>query len=135
MNYWLVKTEPGNYSINDLQKQQTCVWDGVRNFQARNFLMKMKRGDVALIYHSIVGTEVVGEASVTSEYYTDPTDETKKFVCVDMKFIRKFSTPYTLAQIKKNPALNNLLLIRQSRLSVMPLTDAEYKEVLSHCGC
>ncbi|MCE2993555.1 MAG: EVE domain-containing protein [Alphaproteobacteria bacterium] len=132
MNYWLVKTEPGNYSIQNLEKDGTCVWDGVRNYQARNFLMQMKVGDTALIYHSVHGKEIVGQSLITSEYYPDPTDESKKFMCVDMKFISKFTKPYSLDMVKTNPKLSELRLLKQSRLSVMPVSQSEYDEILKH---
>lgn len=132
MNYWLVKTEPGNYSINNLEKDGTCVWDGVRNYQARNFLMQMKKGDIALIYHSVHGKEIVGQGLITSEYYPDPTDVSKKFMCVDMKFIAKFAKRYSLDMIKTNPKLSELKLLKQSRLSVMPVSKEEYDEILKH---
>ncbi|MDF3047287.1 MAG: hypothetical protein K0R73_405 [Candidatus Midichloriaceae bacterium] len=130
MNYWLVKSEPGNYSIDDLARDGKTCWDGVRNYQARNNLMKMKVGDMLLVYHSVHNPSIVGLASVTSTYYPDPTDETSKFCALDVKFERKFKTPYSLTQVKANPKLCDLALVKQGRLSVMPVNKEQWEEIM-----
>lgn len=129
MNYWLVKQEPEAYSFDDLVKDGTTDWTGVRNFQARNNLKAMKKGDKVLFYHSVSEKSVVGITEVSKESYPDPTDE--KWIAVEIKAVKKLKNPVTLEQIKGNGALNNIALVRQSRLSVLPLTKDEYEEILS----
>jgi predicted RNA-binding protein with PUA-like domain len=129
MNYWLVKQEPEAYSFDDLVKDGTTDWTGVRNFQARNNLKAMKKGDKVLFYHSVSEKSVVGVTEVSKESYPDPTDE--KWIAVEIKAVKKLKNPVTLEQIKANGALNNIALVRQSRLSVLPLTKDEYEEILS----
>jgi predicted RNA-binding protein with PUA-like domain len=129
MNYWLVKQEPEAYSFDDLVKDGTTDWTGVRNFQARNNLKSMKKGDKVLFYHSVSEKSVVGVTEVSKESYPDPTDE--KWIAVEIKALKKLKKPVTLEDIKANGALNNIALVRQSRLSVLPLTKDEYEEILS----
>ncbi len=127
--HWLVKQEPEAYSFDDLVKDGVTDWTGVRNFQARNNLQAMKKGDKVLFYHSVSEKSVVGIASVTKTAFPDPTDE--KWFAVEIKAVKKLKKPVTLDQVKENHALANIALIRQSRLSVMPLTKDEYEEILS----
>ncbi len=129
MNYWMVKQEPDAYSWDDFVKDGATDWTGVRNFQARNNLRAMKKGDKVLFYHSNVGKEVVGIAEVSKDGFPDPTDE--KWTAVELKPVKPLKKPVTLAQIKENLALAEMKLIRQSQLSVMPVTKDEYQEILS----
>jgi predicted RNA-binding protein with PUA-like domain len=129
MNHWLVKQEPEAYSFDDLVKDGVTDWTGVRNFQARNNLQAMKKGDKVLFYHSVSEKSVVGIASVSKTAFPDPTDE--KWFAVEIKAGKKLKKPVTLEQVKENLALANIALIKQSRLSVMPLTKDEYEEILS----
>jgi predicted RNA-binding protein with PUA-like domain len=122
MNYWLLKSEPSTWSWDQMQQQKTTCWDGVRNFQAQKFMKQMTRGDLAFFYHSNTGKEIVGIVKIIKEFYPDPTDNTGRFGAVDVEAASSFSTPVSLASIKAAPALKDLLLIRQSRLSVMPVT-------------
>lgn len=129
MNYWMVKQEPEAYSFDDLVAEGKTDWTGVRNFQARNNLKAMKKGDKVLFYHSVSEKAVVGIAEVSKEEYPDPTDE--KWIAVEVKPVKKLKKPVTLQDVKANHALANIALVRQSRLSVIPLTKDEYEEVLS----
>jgi predicted RNA-binding protein with PUA-like domain len=129
MNYWMVKQEPEAYSWDDFVKDGATDWTGVRNFQARNNLRAMKKGDRVFFYHSVTGKEVVGIAEVSKEGFPDPTDE--KWVAVELKPVKPLKKPVSLAQIKSNLALANIKLIRQSQLSVMPLSKDEFNEILS----
>lgn len=129
MNHWLVKQEPTAYSWEQFVKDGGTAWTGVRNFQARNHLRAMKRGDEVLFYHSVTGKAVVGVAKVEREAYPDPTAEEGDWSCVDLKPVRAMKTPVTLDVIKVDPALSEIGLIRQSRLSVMPLTGAEFARI------
>lgn len=128
MNYWLVKQEPEAYSFDDLMRDGKTDWTGVRNFQARNNLQAMKKGDKVLFYHSISEKSVVGLTKVTKTAFPDPTDE--KWFAVQLSPVKKFKSPVTLEQIKGEPALANIALIKQSRLSVMPLTEGEFDLLL-----
>ena len=121
MKYWLLKSEPSTWSWNDQIKEKIAMWDGVRNYQARNNLMNMRVNDLCFFYHSVNEKKIVGIVSVTKEHYTDPTDKTKKFVAVDVKTKKSLKNPITLKQIKKEKKLSHLALIRQSRLSIMPI--------------
>ncbi len=132
MNYWLVKQEPQKYSFDDLIKDKQTIWDGVRNYQARNNLRDMKRGDKVLYYHSGSEKSVVGIAEVKRESFPDPTDE--KWIAVEIKPIQKFNKPVTLYEIKAEKSLENIELIKQSRLSVMPLTKEEFDTILKLSG-
>ena len=121
MKYWLLKSEPNTWSWDDQIKEKITMWDGVRNYQARNNLMSMKVNDLCFFYHSVNEKKIVGIVSVTNEHYTDPTDKTKKFVAVDVKTKKTLKNPVTLKQIKKEKKLSHLALVKQSRLSVMPI--------------
>ena len=134
MNYFLVKQEPEAYSFDDLRREGTTEWNGVRNFQARNNLRQMKNGDQVLFYHSISEKAVVGLAEVSKEAFQDSTDPTEKWVAVELKPLEKFAKPVSLEEIKQNPLLRNIALLKQSRLSVMRLTEIEYEEILSLAG-
>ena len=129
-NYWLLKSEPSTWSWNDQLKSKVDRWDGVRNYQARNNLMKMKKGDYCFFYHSVSEKSIIGIVEVVKEYYPDPTDVKEKFVAVDVKALKTLKYPVSLDQIKKNKHLKNLPLIKQSRLSVMPIKLSEYKEII-----
>ena len=129
MNYWMVKQEPEAYSWDDLVKDGATDWTGVRNFQARNNLKAMKKGDKVLFYHSVTGKEVVGIAVVSKEAFPDPTDD--KWFATELKPVKPLKKPVTLAQIKANLALAEIKLVRQSQLSVMPLTKDEFDEIVS----
>lgn len=128
MKFWLVKQEPEAYSFDDLIKDGKTEWTGVRNFQARNNLREMKLGDNVMFYHSVSEKSVVGLAEVSREEFTDPTDE--KWIAVEIKPVKKFAKPVTLEQIKAETGLQNIGLIKQSRLSVMPLTEGEFELIL-----
>ncbi|CAN5891808.1 EVE domain-containing protein [soil metagenome] len=131
MNYWLVKSEPESYSWADLIKDGRTSWTGVRNFQARNNLQQMKAGDSVLFYHSVSERAVVGIAKVDREAYPDPTSDDPKWLAVDLIAARDFKDPVSLDQIKKDSRLQNIPLLRQSRLSVMPLQAEEFEVLLS----
>jgi len=121
MKYWLLKSEPSTWSWNDQIKEKITMWDGVRNYQARNNLMSMRVNDLCFFYHSVNEKKIVGIVSVLKEHYTDPTDKTKKFVAVNVKTKKSLKNPVTLKQIKKERKLSHLALVKQSRLSVMPV--------------
>ena len=130
MNFWLVKQEPSKYSWDEFVRDKETYWDGVRNYQARNNLMKMKIGDLVMFYHSVVGKEVVGLAKVSKEFYPDPTIDDSRWMVVNLKQCKSMSIPVTLDAIKIHPDLSDIALIKQSRLSVMPLTRKEFKTIL-----
>ena len=130
MKYWLLKSEPNTWSWYDQVKDSPSMWDGVRNYQARNNLMEMKKNDLCFFYHSVNEKSVVGIVKVVKEHYPDPTDKMKKFVVVDVKAIRKLKNPVSLKRIKDNKNLGNIALIKQSRLSVMPLKKSEWQTIL-----
>ena len=121
MKYWLLKSEPNTWSWDNQIKEKITMWDGVRNYQARSNLMGMRVNDLCFFYHSVNEKKIVGIVSVTKEYYADPTDKTKKFVAVDVKTKKSLKNPITLKQIKKEKKLLHLALVKQSRLSVMPI--------------
>tara|TARA_B100001029_G_scaffold164759_1_gene155882 strand:- start:958 stop:1371 length:414 start_codon:yes stop_codon:yes gene_type:complete len=129
-NYWLLKSEPNTWSWYDQVKSKIDMWDGVRNYQARNNLMKMKKKDLCFFYHSVSEKSIVGIVEVIKEHYPDPTDKKNKFVVVDVKAIKKLKHPVSLEEIKNNKKLKNIALIKQSRLSVMPVTKPEWNEIL-----
>ncbi len=129
-NYWLLKSEPNAWSWYDQVKSKIDMWDGVRNYQARNNLMKMKKKDLCFFYHSVSEKSIVGIVEVIKEHYPDPTDKKNKFVVVDVKAIKKLKHPVSLEEIKNNKKLKNIALIKQSRLSVMPVTKPEWNEIL-----
>jgi predicted RNA-binding protein with PUA-like domain len=129
-NYWLAKSEPEAYSWNDLVKDGKTVWTGVRNFQARNNLRAMKAGDLVMFYHSVSDKQVVGIAKVAKEFYPDPTADEGDWSVVDLAPHKPLKKAVTLEQIKADAALKEMLLVRQSRLSVTPLTEAQFKRLL-----
>ena len=132
MKYWLLKSEPNVWSIEHQKKagSKGALWDGVRNYQAANNLKKMRKGDLCFFYHSNIGKEIVGIVEVTKEAFIDPTDKKKYFVAVTVKYKEKFKKPISLEIIKKNPHLKELSLIKQSRLSVMPVDTKSWKIIL-----
>ncbi len=132
MAYWLLKSEPDVWSIDQQINagSKGTDWDGVRNYQAANNLKSMKRGDLCFFYHSNIGKEIVGIVEVIKTAFIDPNDKTKKFVAVKVRFKNKLKTPVSLEIIKKNKALNDLALIKQSRLSVMPIDTKSWKIIL-----
>jgi predicted RNA-binding protein with PUA-like domain len=134
MAYWLVKSEPGSYSWEQMQKDGRTFWNGVRNAQASNNLKAMKTGDRAFFYHSGEERAVVGIVEIAKEYYPDPSDSSGRFGMVDVKAGTPLKTPVTLAAIKADPALGDLLLVRQSRLSVMPIPAAAWKTICKMGG-
>jgi predicted RNA-binding protein with PUA-like domain len=134
MNYWLIKSEPSTYSIDTLKTEKQTFWSGVRNYAARNNMKAMKKGDICLFYHSVVDPAVVGIAKVVKEAYQDPTTDETAWVVVDVAFVKKFKTPVTLPQIKQDPALANMDLLRLSRLSVQSVRKEEYEHILGLAG-
>ena len=129
MKYWLVKSEPDVWSID---QQINCgfagaTWDGVRNYQASNNLKKMKKGDLCFFYHSNIGKEIVGIVKVIKESFIDPTDKKKRFVAVQLRFYKRFKNPVTLQNIKSNKAISHISLVKQSRLSVMSIDSKSWK--------
>lgn len=130
MAYWLVKSEPTVYSWEQFEKDKETVWSGVRNYAARIHLRAMKKGDEVFFYHSNEGMEIVGIAKVAKEAYQDPTTADDKWVAVDLKSFKKLKKPVTLAQLKSEKSLQNMALIRISRLSVSPVTETEWKVIL-----
>jgi len=133
MKYWLLKSEPSTWSWDDQVKEGVDYWDGVRNYQAQNNMKQMKVGDYAFFYHSVKEKQIVGIVEIVKEFYPDPTDETGKFIVVDIKPVKPVPKPVTLAQIKGHPELQELALIRQSRLSVMPIDDKSW-EIICRMG-
>ena len=129
MNYWLLKSEPDVWSIDQQKKagSEGVVWDGVRNYQAANNLKKMKKGDLCYFYHSNIGKEIVGIVEVIKTAFIDPSDKKKKFVAVQVKYEKTIKKPVSLENIKKNNSLKHLSLIKQSRLSVMPIDYKSWK--------
>ena len=129
-NYWLLKSEPDAWSWDNQVKEGASMWDGVRNYQARNNLKEMKRNDLCFFYHSVTEKSIVGIVKVVKEYYPDPTDKTDRFVVVDVKAIKKLKKPVSLDQIKENNKLKDIALVKQSRLSVMPLKKTEWDIII-----
>ncbi len=132
--HWLMKSEPTKYAFEDLARDGSTVWDGVRNNQAALYLKAMKVGDRAFYYHSQVGLEVVGVAEVSRESFIDPTDPAGRYVAVEVKPVRALKTPVTLAQMKAEPRLADMAMFRQFRLSVAPVTDDEWAVILELAG-
>ncbi|HKU99476.1 MAG TPA: EVE domain-containing protein [Vineibacter sp.] len=130
MAYWLVKSEPSTYSWDQLVKDKRTFWSGVRNFQAAANLKAMKTGDLAFFYHSGEGKEIVGIAKIVKEYYPDHTDKTGKFGMVDLEAVKPLKTPVTLVAVKAEPKFKDLALVRSSRLSVQPVSDAHWAALL-----
>ena len=131
MNYWLVKSEPVKYPWEQFLKDKKTFWDGVRNYQARNNLKAMKKGDLVLFYHSNEGLEIVGIAKVVKEHYQDPTTDDANWVVVDLSPFKTLKKPVSLAIIKADKKLQNIGLIKQSRLSVMPIKVEEFDYILA----
>ncbi|MGZ3749680.1 MAG: EVE domain-containing protein [Mucilaginibacter sp.] len=131
MNHWLVKSEPEKYSWEKFNQDGRAVWDGVRNFTARNNLRTMKEGDLVFFYHSNEGKHIVGIAKVVKEFYQDPTTEDPNWVVVDLVPFESLKRPVTLAEIKAEPALKDIQLVRLGRLSVVPITNAEFDKILA----
>ncbi len=129
MQYWLLKSEPDVWSLDQQKKSgaKGVSWDGVRNYQAANNLKKMKNGDLCFFYHSNIGKEIVGIVKVVGEAFVDKTDPKKRFVAVQVRFVKKLQKPVSLENIKKNKAISHLPLIKQSRLSVMPIDSKSWK--------
>lgn len=130
MNYWLIKTEPGNYSWDDMKRDNKTYWDGVRNYQARNNLKSMKNGDLCLFYHSVNDKQVVGIVKVVKEHYQDPTTDDDRWVAVDVEYEVDMKNPVTLGQIKSDERLSQMVLVRNSRLSVQPVRKEEFDIVV-----
>ena len=135
MKYWLLKSEPDVWSIDQQQKagNKGAPWDGVRNYQAAKNLKNMKKGDQCFFYHSNIGKEIVGVVEIIREHYLDKTDKSGRFVAVTVKFLNKLNKPVKLEEIKKNVELSHLSLIKQSRLSVMPIDSKSWK-ILNKMG-
>jgi len=130
MKYWLVKSEPYKYAWSDLQKDGWTYWDGVRNYQARNNLRTMRVGDQVLYYHSNEGMEIVGIARVIKEAYQDPTTDDERWSVVDIEPVETLASPVTLNQIKQDKRLQEMALVKQSRLSVMPVAKKEFDVIV-----
>ena len=130
MRYWLMKSEPSTWSWENQVKDKVAMWDGVRNYQARNNLMKMRLKDLCFFYHSVSEKKIIGIVEVVREHYPDPTDKTGRFVVTDVKAKKKLKRPVSLEEIKSSRRLSNIALIKQSRLSVMPLTKNEWSIIL-----
>ena len=135
MGHWLIKSEPskGMWAAIKKKGSKGCFWKRVRNFQARNYMKQMKKGDQCFFYHSVDEKQIIGVVEVTKEYYPDETDPSGRFVLVDVRTKKKLKKPVTLKEIKSNPNLSNLALVRQSRLSVMPV-DQKSWEIISKFG-
>jgi len=130
MKYWLLKSEPDAWSWDNQVKEGASMWDGVRNYQARNNLKEMKKNDLCFFYHSVTERSIIGIVKVVKEFYPDPTDKTGRFVVVDVKATKKLKNPVSLDQIKENSKLQNIALVKQSRLSVMPLKKTEWDIII-----
>ena len=130
MKYWLLKSEPDTWSWENQVKEGASMWDGVRNYQARNNLKEMKKNDLCFFYHSVTERSIVGIVKIVKEYYPDPTDKTGRFVVVDVKAKKKLKKPVSLDQIKKSSELQDIALVKQSRLSVMPLKKTEWDIII-----
>ena len=129
MNFWLMKTEPSTFSWDDLVRDKKTGWDGVRNFQARNNLKAMKKGDQAFLYHSMDDKAIIGIAKITKEHYPDPKDNA--WIAVEIAPVKKLKKPVTLAQIKADKRFTDMVLVKSSRLSVQPVKEAEFELILS----
>lgn len=130
-HYWLVKSEPFKYSWDQFVKDGSTYWDGVRNYQARNNMRAMKKGDLVLYYHSNEGKCAVGIAKVVKEHYQDPTTDDERWSVVDLKPVKALKRPVTLEEVKGTKGLENIALVRQSRLSVQPLTENEFDVIVA----
>jgi len=134
MNYWLIKSEPFKYSFDQLVADKKTFWDGVRNYQARNNLREMRKGDLLLFYHSNEGKEVVGIAKLVKEAYQDPTTEDPNWVVVEVAPVKRLKNPVTLAMVKAEKRLDQMALVKSMRLSVQPVKKAEFDIVLQMAG-
>lgn len=134
MAYWLVKSEPFKYSWDQFVRDKQTLWDGVRNYAARNHLKAMKKGDEVFFYHSNEGLEIVGTAKVIKEYYQDPTTDEEAWVVVDLKPVKKLSKPVTLVQIKSDERLKDMALVKYTRLSIQPVTPKEWQIIMELSG-
>jgi predicted RNA-binding protein with PUA-like domain len=134
MHYWVVKSEPAAYAWAAFVKDGHAAWTGVRNFQARNHLRAMKTGDMVCFYHSVTGKEVVGVAKVIKEFYADPTATEGDWSCVELQPVKALPQPVPLAAIKADPLLKEMPLVKQSRLSVTPLSEAQFRRLLKLAG-
>ena len=134
MNYWLVKSEPSTYGWEQFSKDKKTSWDGIRNYASRNNLRDMRKGDEVFFYHSNEGMEIVGIATVVNESYQDPTTEDKNWLAVDLKPLKKLKKPVTLIQIKNDPELSQMELVRISRLSVQKVNLKEWKRIIKFSG-
>lgn len=134
MAYWLMKTEPSSWSWDDQVKKGVEHWDGVRNYQANNNMKAMKKGDQAFFYHSVKEKAIVGIVEIVKEHYPDPRDQTGRFGMVDVKTVKPVKNPVTLAAIKANPKLQDMALLKQSRLSVSPVTAEEWR-IICEIAC
>lgn len=130
MNYWLVKSDPETYSWEQMKLDKRTFWNGVRNYQARNYIKEMKEGDLVLFYHSQSDKAIMGITKVVKEFYQDPTTDDERWVVVDLEVVQDLAKPVTLEQIKQNEVLENIPLVRQQRLSVMPLSEKQYNEII-----
>lgn len=130
MNYWLVKSEPSVYSWDDFVKEGKTVWSGIRNYAARLHLRTMKKGDKVLFYHSNEGLDIVGIATVIKEHYQDPTTDDDRWEAVDLKPLKKLKKPVDMKQVKSDKRLQNMALLRISRLSVQPVTKEEWDVIM-----
>ena len=131
LSFWLMKSEPYKYSWDDLKRDGSTYWDGVRNYGARNNLKAMKKEDLSFYYHSNEGKEIVGISKVIKEFYQDPTTDDDRWVVVEIEPIKDMKTPVSLAMVKADAALADMALVKQARLSVQPVTRSEFKRVLS----
>ena len=130
MKYWLIKSEPHTYSFEQMKSDKKTMWDGVRNYQARNFMLEMKKGDIALFYHSGKDRQVVGEVEIVKEHYQDPTTEDENWVVVEVQYKYTFTNPVNLADVKAIEMLSEMHLVRNSRLSVSSVTKGEYEMIV-----
>lgn len=130
MAFWLIKSEPGTYSIEQMKKDKRTFWDGVRNYQARNNLKAMKKGDLCLFYHSVTNPGIVGLVEVVKEAYQDPTTDETAWVVVDVAYKETFKTAVSLETIKQTKALAEMVLLKSSRLSVQPVKEEEFELIL-----
>lgn len=130
INYWLIKSEPHKYSWDQLEKDGETFWDGVRNFEARNNLREMKKGDLLLYYHSNEGKEVVGIAKVKREAFQDPTTDDERWLAIDVEPFKKLKKPVSLAVMKATPQLQSMKMVRQGRISVTPVTVEEFDKII-----
>lgn len=128
---WLIKSEPSEWSWEDQLHHKTTAWDGVRNYQARNYMRTMQKGELAFFYHSVSEKKIVGIVEVIRTFYPDPADTTERFGLIDVRAYRSLEKPVSLAEIKSHPGLQNVPLVRQSRLSVMPIEQNAWNIILS----